>query len=97
MPKLREINLAANKLKKLGEELKAVWPNLLKIDISENEFDEVPECLFNSQQAGSASHIASIDISANNIVELPIGLTKLRHLKHFSCNRNQLRQVAVDL
>ena len=57
----------------------------------------MPQCLLNSQQGGSASHIASIDISANNIVELPVGLTKLRHLKHFNCNRNQLKQVTVDL
>lgn len=47
--------------------------------------------------AGSASHIASIDISSNKIQELPVGLTKLRNLRQFKCNRNELRQVTVEL
>jgi leucine-rich repeat protein SHOC2 len=38
LPKLRELNLASNKLKTLAEGLIAVWPSLLKIDLSDNEF-----------------------------------------------------------
>jgi Leucine-rich repeat (LRR) protein len=80
-------------LQKLGADLQAIWPSLLKIDLSENQLNEVPPCLLNSQMAGSVSHIASIDISGNKIEELPLGLTKLRHLRQFRCNKNQLRQV----
>jgi len=57
----------------------------------------VPPCLLNSQLSGSVSHIASIDISSNKISELPVGLTKLKHLKQFKCNKNQLRQVTGEL
>ena len=34
LPKLRELNLASNRLKKLADGIIAVWPSLLKIDLS---------------------------------------------------------------
>jgi len=34
LPKLKELNLAANQLRKLADGIMAIWPNLLKIDIS---------------------------------------------------------------
>ena len=45
LPKLRELNLSCNRLQNLADGLIAVWPNLLKIDLSENLFKEVPTCL----------------------------------------------------
>lgn len=35
LPKLKELNLSVNKLKRLGDAAK-IWPNLLKINIAEN-------------------------------------------------------------
>ena len=66
---------------------------MLRALVVKNQLNEVPPCLLNNQMAGSVSHIASIDISSNQIEELPLALTKLRHLRQFRCNKNQLKQV----
>ena len=42
LPKLRDLNLASNRLSKLADGILAVWPSLLKIDLSENNFNEIP-------------------------------------------------------
>lgn len=36
LPKLKELNLAFNQLRKLADGIMAIWPSLHKIDISSN-------------------------------------------------------------
>ena len=49
LPKLRDLNLASNRLQKLTDGIIAVWPNLLNIDLSDNLFNEIPTCLLQQQ------------------------------------------------
>ena len=52
LPKLRDLNLASNRLQHLAEDILSVWPSLLNIDLSDNLFNELPNCLLNIQQSG---------------------------------------------
>ena len=49
LPKLKELKLASNQLKKMADGIMAIWPNLLKIDISSNLLEQLPACLLHGQ------------------------------------------------
>jgi hypothetical protein len=57
LPKLKELKLASNQLKKMADGIMAIWPNLLKIDISSNLLEQLPACLLHGQ-SGESSRLA---------------------------------------
>lgn len=83
---LREINLSDNIIKTLPLEL-ANLSSLSVLIVKGNQIEEIPEQLFNGKFKDS---LVNLDLSNNNIRELPFSIGKLNKLEILNVNSNNL-------
>lgn len=95
LPNLKSLNLSSNRLRNLGDP-QVVWPTLININLSDNKLEQLPPCLFKAPE-NENSRIASIDISSNQIQELPSDLVQLKYLRVLKVSRNRFKKMNNDL
>ncbi|RXG52318.1 Leucine-rich repeat protein 1 [Armadillidium vulgare] len=86
---LRELNFSDNTIKTLPLELGNL-SNLSVLIVKGNQIEEIPEQLFNGKFKDS---LVNLDLSNNNISELPFSIGKLKKLKILNLSRNKLVQL----
>ncbi len=76
---LISINLAGNKLVSLPESFRRVAATSRVLDLSHNEFESIPDCVFSEK-----SHLIYLSINFNPLLHAPVMINKLKLLTHLS-------------